>query len=197
MAFDHSKFLARFVEEAREHCSRISEGLLNLEKTPGDTETINALFRSAHTIKGSSRMMKLTGVTELAHKMEDVLDAVRGGVITLAPSVSDALFRGVDALSAMLERITSGDASVDAPDSLCEELSRAAAIPAAEDTSVIPAAPVTADKPDQPELADKSDQVIVPVATAPAAAAPAEPAPLSTAAKKRPGRLSQSRCRQA
>ncbi|NTW98772.1 MAG: hybrid sensor histidine kinase/response regulator, partial [Geobacteraceae bacterium] len=91
MAFDHSKFLARFVEEAREHCSRISEGLLNLEKSPGDVETINALFRSAHTIKGSSRMMKLSGVTELSHKMEDVLDAVRGGKISLSSFVSDAL----------------------------------------------------------------------------------------------------------
>src|SRR5512140_533359 len=119
MAFDHSKFLARFVEEAREHCSRISEGLLNLEKSPGDAEMLNGLFRSAHTIKGSSRMMKLSGVTELAHKMEDVLDAVRGGEITIVPSVSDALFRGVDALSAMLERIVSGDTSVDAPEALC------------------------------------------------------------------------------
>jgi chemotaxis protein histidine kinase CheA len=127
MAFDHSKFLARFVEEAREHCSRISEGLLNLEKTPGDNEMINSLFRSAHTIKGSSRMMKLAGVTELAHKMEDVLDAVRGDKIKLSSPVSDLLFRGVDALSAMLENITSGDTSGVAPDVLCGELTKAAA----------------------------------------------------------------------
>jgi two-component system chemotaxis sensor kinase CheA len=137
MAFDHSKFLARFVEEAREHCSRISDGLLNLEKSPGDTELINGLFRSAHTIKGSSRMMKLSGVTELAHNMEDVLDAVRGGKINLSASVSDALFRGIDALLAMLDRITAGDTSVGAPDALCEELAQAAASPsdAAEPTS--------------------------------------------------------------
>ncbi|MDD2851124.1 MAG: hybrid sensor histidine kinase/response regulator [Desulfuromonadaceae bacterium] len=129
MALDHSKFIARFVEEAREHCSRISEGLLNLEHSPGDAEMLNGLFRSAHTIKGSSRMMKLTGVTELAHKMEDVLDAIRGGKIPLAASVSDALFRGVDALSAMLERITAGDLSVEAPKALCKELELSAKIP--------------------------------------------------------------------
>ena len=148
MAFDHSKFLARFVEEAREHCSRISEGLLNLEKTPGDTEMINGLFRSAHTIKGSSRMMKLVGVTELAHKMEDVLDAVRGGKISLAASVSDALFRGVDALSAMLEKITAGDTSSVAPEALCEELARAAEIPVTGngDVPVIAAPPAIAPK---------------------------------------------------
>src|SRR5665647_3968762 len=96
MAFDHAKFLARFVDEAREHCARISDGLLNLEKNPGDAETLNALFRSAHTIKGSSRMMKLLAVAEVAHHMEDVLDALRNGKIGLAPSLSDLLFRTVD-----------------------------------------------------------------------------------------------------
>jgi chemotaxis protein histidine kinase CheA/CheY-like chemotaxis protein len=146
MAFDHSKFLARFVEEAREHCSRISEGLLNLEKSPGDVELINDLFRSAHTIKGSSRMMKLSGVTELAHKMEDVLDAVRGGNIPLATSVSDVLFRGVDALTAMLERIAAGDTSVGAPETLCEELARAAAIPVADDVASKYVVPVLSDE---------------------------------------------------
>ena len=172
MAFDHSKFLARFVEEAREHCSRISDGLLNLEKSPGDAEMINGLFRSAHTIKGSSRMMKLSGVTELAHKMEDVLDAVRGGKIPLAPSVSDALFRGVDALLTILERITAGDTLAEAPEALCEELARAATIPVTGD------APVLSDQSDSSDSSDNSDPVVAPVTTAVAA-----PAPLLTVAK--------------
>jgi len=127
MAFDHSKFLARFVEEAREHCSRISEGLLNLESSPGDSELVNGLFRSAHTIKGSSRMMKLMGVTELAHKMEDILDAVRGNRLSLSPPMADLLFKGVDALQAMLEQIVAGNKSPDAPEALCEALAKAAA----------------------------------------------------------------------
>jgi chemotaxis protein histidine kinase CheA len=174
MAFDHSKFLARFVEEAREHCSRISEGLLNLEKSPGDAEMINALFRSAHTIKGSSRMMKLAGVTELSHKMEDVLDAVRGGKISLSSFVSDALFRGVDALSAMLEQITAGDTTAGAQEALCEELARCAALPAAGDAQPVPAATLTPE-PHAP-LVQPVEQT---------AAAAAEPAPLSKAAQKR------------
>ena len=130
MAFDHSKFLARFVEEAREHCSRIGEGLLNLESSPGDAELLNGLFRSAHTIKGSSRMMKLTGVTALAHQMEDVLDAVRSGSIPLAPPLCDLLFRGVDALNGMLARMTAGENSPEAPEELCQELAQAACAPA-------------------------------------------------------------------
>jgi len=145
MAFDHSKFLARFVEEAREHCSRISDGLLNLEKSPGDTETINGLFRSAHTIKGSSRMMKLSGITMLAHKMEDVLDAVRGGKMPLTPPVSDVLFRGVDALLLMLGPITAGDTSGEAPEALCAELAQVAAVPAAGEAPELLVAPVAPD----------------------------------------------------
>lgn len=188
MAFDHSKFLARFVEEAREHCSRISEGLLNLEKTPGDSETVNALFRSAHTIKGSSRMMKLSGVTELAHKMEDVLDAVRGGGITLAPTVANALFRGVDALLAMLERITAGDTSFDAPDGLCDELAKAALPPTAEDAPVVPVEPASSAVSETP-VPLVAPAVAVPVHVAapvpPIASAPtATPAAQSPTAKK-------------
>ncbi|MDD2365098.1 MAG: hybrid sensor histidine kinase/response regulator [Desulfuromonadaceae bacterium] len=150
MAFDHSKFLARFVEEAREHSSRISEGLLNLEKSPGDPEIINALFRSAHTIKGSSRMMKLSGVTELALKMEDVLDAVRGGRIKLTSTASDLLFRGVDALQGMLEKITGGDTAVEAPDTLCSELSRIA--------SLLPEAPELSERPVSGETDTESEK---------------------------------------
>ncbi|MDD2309639.1 MAG: hybrid sensor histidine kinase/response regulator [Desulfuromonadaceae bacterium] len=170
MAFDHSKFLARFVEEAREHCSRISDGLLNLERSPGDAETVNALFRSAHTIKGSSRMMKLSGVTLLAHSMEDVLDAVRGGKIPLTTSVSDALFRGVDALLVLLAAITAGDTSAEAPGELCAELARAAAVTAAGGAPEEEPAPVAADSR-APEVA---------AASSPPAESPPPPAAAKT-----------------
>ncbi|MGD0585928.1 MAG: hybrid sensor histidine kinase/response regulator [Oryzomonas sp.] len=126
MAFDRSKFLARFVEEAREHCSRISAGLLDLEHSSSDVETLNSLFRSAHTIKGSSRMMKLVAITELSHHMEDVLDAVRGGKVSLSVSLADLLFRAVDALSAMLDTVAAGAQLPEAPMALCGELSTAA-----------------------------------------------------------------------
>ena len=159
MAFDQSKFLSRFVEEAREHSSRMSDGLLNLERTPGDAELLNGLFRSAHTIKGSARMMKITGVTELAHQMEDVLDAVRGGSIPLAPPVYAALFRGVDALTGMLARMTEGEGNPEAPGALCQELAQAAAASAGGDAPVVaaaapaavPALPSSQVKKDPPE----------------------------------------------
>lgn len=167
MAFDHAKFLARFVEEAREHCARISEGLLNLEKSPGDAELINALFRSAHTIKGSARMMKLTGVTRLAHMMEDLLDAVRAGKIPLTTAVSALLFRGVDALLVILDEITAGNSAAEGPEALCEELAQAAAIVIFQDEPAIvpetgPSLPIVTSPTDEqttaPPIAAKSRQ---------------------------------------
>ncbi len=137
MAFDHSKFIARFVEEAGVHCARISEGLLNLDKTPDDPEIINGLFRSAHTIKGSSRMMKISGVGELAHKMEDVLEAARSGKLSLTSSVTDILFKGVDALVAMLEKVKAGDHLTAAPRDVCEALAQATQAAPMAKTAVI------------------------------------------------------------
>jgi chemotaxis protein histidine kinase CheA len=130
MAIDHSKFLARFVDEAREHCAKITEGLLSLEASPGSPDTVDAVFRSAHTIKGSARMMKLAGIGELAHGMEDVLDAARSGRIGFTREVSDLLFQGLDALAALLDRVASGD-QPEAPPALVDALRRAATAEAA------------------------------------------------------------------
>lgn len=164
MAFDHTKFINRFVEEAREHCSRISEGLLNLESSPDDSEMLNGLFRSAHTIKGSSRMLKLNGVTALAHKMEDVLDAVRGGKIQLSSNVSSLLFRGVDILSLMLDKITEGDLSFPAPEDLCGELAKAADESTAATVSAPPVSetPITDAKPAEVSVPSSPDATTAP-----------------------------------
>ncbi len=126
MALDLSKFLVRFVEEAREQCARLSDGLLTLEQAEDRTEAIQILFRAAHTLKGSSRMMKLPGISTLAHSMEDVLDALRTGRIPFTPALSDALFRGTDALSGLVDRVGTGD-PLEAPAPLCQQLARIAA----------------------------------------------------------------------
>jgi len=126
MAFDIAKFTARFVEEARDHIANLNHGLVELEKRPDDAENLNAIFRSAHTIKGSSRMLKLTAITEVAHKLEDALGALREGKIPHSRALADLLFRGLDAVSTMVDNIAAGEqiALDNAP--LCEALSQAA-----------------------------------------------------------------------
>lgn len=126
MAFDMAKFLTRFIEEARDHIEKLNEGLVRLEKDPGDVETINAIFRSAHTIKGSSRMMKLTAITEVAHKMEDALGALRDKRIIHSKDLADLLFQGIDMISEMLDRTSEGQPITTDSIALCERLMKAA-----------------------------------------------------------------------
>ena len=125
MPFDINKFIARFVEEAREHVGRLNDGLVALEKTPGDLEIINAVFRGAHSIKGSSRMLKLTAIADVAHKLEDALGALRDKKIRPSGELMDLLFRGVDAISGMIEDVALGRETATPGGGLCEALAKA------------------------------------------------------------------------
>jgi chemotaxis protein histidine kinase CheA len=126
MALDIKKFVARFVEEARDHVARLGDGLDALERDPADRENINTIFRSAHTIKGSSRMLKLTTITDTAHKMEDVLGAMREGSLGYSSELGHLLYRGVDALAALVERLAEGGELPAVDDSLSNALTLAA-----------------------------------------------------------------------
>lgn len=136
MAIDIGRFMDRFVDEAREHLGRLGEGLAALESGDADAELINALFRSAHTVKGSSRMLKLTPVTETAHLLEDVLGALREGRVRFYRRLAAALYQGVDAIAAQVDCLaaTRDPAALPAPAAaLCAALAAAAAPDSASD----------------------------------------------------------------
>jgi two-component system, chemotaxis family, sensor kinase CheA len=126
MALDRGKLIARFLQEAREHCSGIERGLVSLEGTPGDRETLDAICRSAHTIKGAARMMKFPDVASVAHRMEDVLDALKIGRVNNSQGISSLLLRGIDTINGMLDRVADGAESPGSADELCAELKQAA-----------------------------------------------------------------------
>ena len=105
MAFDIKKFIGRFVEEAKDHLGQMNSGLAALEQGAASSEQINSLFRSAHTLKGSSRMLKLEPITQLAHSLEDLLSALREQQVQVNHSVMDALYQGVDGLSNQVEQL--------------------------------------------------------------------------------------------
>jgi chemotaxis protein histidine kinase CheA len=138
MALDRGKLLARFLQEAREHCAAINGGLLSLEKNPDDRETMNEICRSAHTIKGSSRMMKIGPVAAIAHGMEDVLDALKNAKIAFSAEIYTLLFRGVDVMHGMLDGMVEGGVLPAPDDNLCVLLQRVAGGDSLVDT---PAAP--------------------------------------------------------
>ncbi|MEI6415194.1 MAG: Hpt domain-containing protein, partial [Pseudomonadota bacterium] len=126
MAFDIRRFIGRFVEEARDHLGKLTEGIETLTRQPGDRDAINALFRSAHTLKGSSRMLKLLTISDTAHRLEDVLGALREGKISFDAELGQLMFRALDTLSALVNGTADGT-ELPAPDeALCTALTAAA-----------------------------------------------------------------------
>lgn len=126
MALDMKKFLLRFVDEAREHIVQLGAGLDALESDPNDVESVNAIFRSAHTIKGSSRMLKLISISTTAHHLEDLLNVMRDGGVRYTSELGRLLYRGLDAIAALVELVANGAPLPEADALLCTELAEAA-----------------------------------------------------------------------
>ena len=121
---DLAKYRAIFIEEATENFAEMSGALLELEKNPGSTESIDVVFRMAHSIKGMAASLGYDAVTDLAHRMEDRMQVVRAeGSAAPGPELS-LLFRGLKALEDMVEVVkTSDDLPSPAPAELLAALS--------------------------------------------------------------------------
>ena len=128
MALDMTRFIARFVDEAREHLTRLNDGLLALERNPADQETLHAVFRAAHTVKGAASMLKLQAISDTGHHLEEALSSLREGKIAYTGALADLLFRGADALSLQVEAAAAG-APLPTDEALCAALAAAATGP--------------------------------------------------------------------
>ena len=73
------EMLREFVVEALDLATNVEEHLLSLERNPGDMNTLNAVFRSFHTIKGGAGFMNLTAMVSACHLTENLFDALRTG----------------------------------------------------------------------------------------------------------------------
>jgi two-component system chemotaxis sensor kinase CheA len=102
------KYAALFLAESREHLRTCNQLLLDWERTPAASEPVNGLFRAIHNIKGMAATLGYTGVAELAHRAENVLDAIRGGRTAVSPELIQLLFRSVDALEKGVEGAQAG-----------------------------------------------------------------------------------------
>jgi two-component system, chemotaxis family, sensor kinase CheA len=105
---DVSKYAAIFLAESREHLSSCNHLLLKWERDPAATDAVGGLFRSIHTIKGMAATMGFTGVAELAHRMESLLDGLRQARLTADEGTFQLLFRAVDALGQGVEQAAAG-----------------------------------------------------------------------------------------
>ncbi|MBT6718779.1 MAG: hybrid sensor histidine kinase/response regulator [Nitrospina sp.] len=125
MVFDISKFIGKFSEEAGEHISKINHSLLEYEKDTSNFDLLNQVFRSAHTIKGSSKILQLSYISEVAHKFEDVLEALRNKKIPPSKELFSIFFRSVDLMSEMVEKTVTGQKNITDENGICLELDRA------------------------------------------------------------------------
>lgn len=96
--FDLGRYIGVFLEEVEEHIGNLEENLVQLERDPENQGLVQSIFRSFHTVKGSSSSMGFQRMMELAHLMENLLDGVRNKNIAVTPSLVDVLLRGVDLL---------------------------------------------------------------------------------------------------
>ena len=105
MSIDLSQFHQVFFEESFEGLQLMESSLLALDCQNVDSETINAIFRAAHSIKGSSSTFGFAAVAEFTHVLETLLDQVREGTRSLSPELVDLLLQSVDCLRNMLNAL--------------------------------------------------------------------------------------------
>lgn len=97
--------LSDFIGEAREHLEHADNELLTLEATPTEAESLNAVFRAFHTIKGVAGFLDLVPVQQLAHETETLLDNARKGSLALTGSAMDVTFEANDLMKALIDSI--------------------------------------------------------------------------------------------
>ncbi len=98
--------LEMFIDESGEHLETLNERVLVLEKTPDDSETINEIFRAAHSLKGTSGSMGFVRLQRLTHDMESVFSLVREGTLKVDSDLVDLLFKCLDAIQEYLGNIS-------------------------------------------------------------------------------------------
>lgn len=98
MSIDMTQFYQVFFEEAGEHLANMETLLLGLDLDSPDVEQLNAIFRAAHSIKGSAGTFGFTDLTEVTHILENLLDRIRKGELALREEMIDAFLDAGDVL---------------------------------------------------------------------------------------------------
>jgi two-component system chemotaxis sensor kinase CheA len=99
------EYLPMFLAEGREHLQELNLAVVRIEEKPDDPETVDEIFRIAHSMKGMSATMGFAGMAALTHEMEDVFELLRQRTGGLERAAIDVLFDSLDALSAAVEAI--------------------------------------------------------------------------------------------
>jgi chemotaxis protein histidine kinase CheA len=167
---DDPELLATFRAEVEERLASLQSGLLDLEQHPSPRQVVAGLFRDAHTVKGSARMLGLEHVLRVAHSMEDLLGGLRDGRLTVRRDLVDLLLVSCDGIARALPG-AADELDGAALQPLVDAL--AAAVDGRDPVRVPPL-----DPPPAGAGAAPTPRAEPPVVTDPAAV-PAQPAPMS------------------
>jgi two-component system chemotaxis sensor kinase CheA len=119
---DISEYLPMFLAEGREHLQELNLAVVRIEERPDDQETVDEIFRIAHSLKGMSATMGFAGMAALTHEMEDVFELLRQRKGGLPRAAIDVLLECLDALSAAVDAIDeSGEEQIE-PNALITRL---------------------------------------------------------------------------
>jgi two-component system, chemotaxis family, sensor kinase CheA len=159
---DVSDYLPMFLAEGREHLQTLNLSLVRIEQDPQDGETINDIFRVAHTLKGMSATMGFSRMASLTHEMESVMEGMRGRADGLHRDALNCLFGCLDTLERMVDEIEQDGAEQSDPATLISALQGLlAAGPSRATTAALAPPTTTAAAADQPttshEPADQDD----------------------------------------
>src|SRR4051812_23653098 len=104
-----------FLAEGREHLQELNLAVVRIEETPDDRETVDEIFRIAHSLKGMSATMGFAGMAALTHEMENVFELLRQRKGGLLRAEIDVLLECLDALEAAVDSIETGGGQENAP----------------------------------------------------------------------------------
>ena len=120
---DVSQYLEIFIDETKEHLQSLNTQILELEQNSENMDTINEVFRAAHSLKGMAGTMGYKRMQNLTHDMENVFSEVRNGHIKVNAAMIDCLFQCLDALDEYLNNIQeSGDEGTNDNEILIKDL---------------------------------------------------------------------------
>ncbi len=112
MNIDHEAILHTFLDESEEELSKMEEALVALETQPDDEETLQTIFRVAHTIKGNAASLGFPRVASFAHTVEDTLQRLRDRTLPVTGGLITLLLRTVDALRQMVPDAVAGNEEI-------------------------------------------------------------------------------------
>jgi len=104
---NQQRILGYFIEEAKEHLQTLEQGILQLATSVKDTETVNEMFRAAHSVKGGAAMLGYTSIQKTAHRLEDSFKILKDNPVDVDQKLETLFLNGYDHLQDLIDRLES------------------------------------------------------------------------------------------